>query len=219
MEHFTLAKDLKEIRSAKSKTRNRILIALSILITLFLLRGIGAITIEHNKSYFTGRHEVEKEIYKLYDSGSKANRETEHNIINANDTDFHRDWGVSFRFVSSNSQKENDYLISEKSNLEMLIKEKISENKILSGNFEYASVSVRELEMSGLYWVPLIKNGKSSYRIIVENRYYQNSYSAAFSGELDLEVHGICSNDKLKEIIAEKIAKTVVKSIEDDYKK
>jgi hypothetical protein len=219
MEYFTLAEDLEEIKSAKSKTRNRILITLSILIMFFLLRGIGGITIEYNKGYFVGKHEVKKEIYELYDGGRNANQEIKNNKINTKDNDFHRDLGFSFRLFPSDSQKNDDNLKTEKNYLERLIKEKISKERIISRNLEYAAVSVKKLEMSGLYWFPLIKKGKGSYQIIVENRHYKNTYSATFSGEIDLEVYGICSSDKLEKIIAEKIAKIVVESIEDDYKK
>ena len=183
------------------------------------MRGFGMITIEYNKGYFKGNHEVKKDIFELRDGGKKFNKETKNNKINTKDEDFYWNLGFSLKFSSLIPQSKNkDKVENENSYLEKLIKEKIAKETILSKNFESASVSVKELNMSGLYWFPLIKNGKSSYRIIVENRYYQNTYSAQFSGETYLEVYGFCSNDELKKIIAEKIAKIVVESIKDDYK-
>jgi len=72
--------------------------------------------------------------------------------------------------------------------------------------------------MSGLYWLPLYKTGKSSYHVVIENKNFRDIYSADFSGEFDFQTPGFCTVDALKKIIAEKTADLVVKSIKNDYK-
>ena len=220
MEYSTLAEDSERVQISKTKIRNRILISLIILIIFVLMRGFGMIAIEYNKGYFKGNHEVKKQIYELSNSGNTASQETKNNKITTDDKDSYWNLGFNFKFLSLSSPNgTKDYLENEKNYLERLIKEKISKEQILNENFESALVSVKELNVFGLYWFPLIKNGKSSYQIIFQNSYYQNTYSAEFSGETDFEIYGFCSNDKLEKIIAEKIAKIVVESIKDDYKK
>ncbi len=213
MEYFTLSEDLEEIHSSKAKLRNRIFVGLVIVILFFLLRNLGFITIEWSKSYFNGKHKNRKEIHEIYNNGKTGtiNNNTKTGNLSTDDKDFYWSFGIDF--------KGGDFSQNEKEYLEKLIREKLSKEKFLSSHFEFSVISIQKLEMSGGYWLPLIKNGKSSYRISVENTVFENTYSADFSGEIDLEVYGFCTTAELKKNIAEKIAKIVVDSIKEDYKK
>jgi len=213
MEYFTLSEDLEEIQSSKAKLRGRIFVGLIIIILFFLLRNLGFITVEYNKAYFKGKHENRKEIHEVYDDAKTGtiNNNTKTGNIDTDDKQVYWSFGIHF--------KGGDFSLDEKEYLEKLIREKLSKEKILSRQFEFSAISIQKLEMSGGYWLPLIKSGKSSYRISVENMVFKNTYFADFSGEIDLEVHGLCTTADLKKNVAEKIAKIIFDSIKEDYKK
>lgn len=207
MEYFTLSEDLEKNRASKIKSRNRIIIGLSVIILFFSLRGFGIISIQYNKSYLVGNHQIDKKMSEEYDGTGTVNSKNAQ--LKTNDEDSYRELGVRFK-VGDGTQTEY---------LEKLIKEKISEEKVLNRQFEFAVVFVEKLETSGFYWLPLAKSGRNNYRISVKNRFFKDDYVAVFTGETDFEVYGLCTIDKLDKIIAEKIAKIVVKSIKEDYKK
>jgi hypothetical protein len=217
MEYFTLENDLKEIQASKAKSRKLIFISLTIIAALALMRAFGVITLEYHKAYFQGNHQAQKEILKL--DGEDAWQDAKWNSIKSNDEDFKWELGFDFKFLSRSPADKKDEYSGDKKYLEELIKEKLAGERNLNGRFEVCSVLVGRLEMTGLYWFPLVKNAKSSYRVSVENRVFQDIYSANFSGEINSEVYGFCTIDRLKKNIAEKIAKTIVDSIKDDYKK
>jgi len=210
MKYFTLSEDLEEIQSSKLKLRNRIIGGLGLLILFFVLRSLGLLSIEYNKVYLHGEHQNRKEISEYYNNGT-GSKNTNNATLKTNDDDFYRQFGFSSKF--------RDFSPPENESLEKLIKEKISKERVLSRQFDFSAVSVKNLEMSGAYWLPLIKKGTNSYRIFVENRYFQDTYSADFTGDIAFEVHGICTVENLNRIMADKIAKIVVDSIKNDYKK
>ena len=207
MEYFTLSEDLEKIRASKIKSRNRILTGLSIMILFFTLRGFGIIAIEFNRYNMTGNHQSSKKMSEDYGGRGTINSKNE----NLKTDDKYINWELKFNSQISGGA-QNEYL-------EKLIKAKLSEEKFLSRQFEFAVVSVEKLEKSGVYWLPLIKSGKNKYLISVRNKVFNDEYSAVFAGETDFEVYGLCTVNKLDKIIAEKIAQIVVKSIKEDYKK
>jgi hypothetical protein len=213
MEYFTLENDLKEIQVTKARTRKRVFISLIIIVLLVLMRTTGVITLEYYKAYFQGNHAVQYTILEV--GGEEARQESKRSSIKSDNEDFKWNLGFNFKFWSKSlSDKTGEYL-TDKEYVAELIKKKLAAERNLNNRHE---VLVEQLEMSGLYWFPLVKKGTGSYRISV-GRGFPESYSANFSGEIDLEVHGFCTIDRLKKNIAEKIAKTVVDSIKDDYKK
>lgn len=211
MEYFTLADDLEEIRSSKAKRIKRIPIVTAIIILFVSMRGLGLITIEYNKKYFHENHIIQKEILGSY--GERFNEDDKHDDFEIDATDFNKHFGFQFGFFSAAGETDG------KKYLEKLIKDNISKEKSIDKRFEFATVTVKKFEMSGPYWLPLIKNGKSLYRVFVDNKISDDTYSANFSGKIDFEVHGICTVDSLEKNIAGKIAKIVVDSIKNDYKK
>lgn len=213
MEYFTLENDLKEIQAAKAKTRKRIFISLSIIVLLVLMRTAGVITLEYYKAYFQANHASQKTILEV--SGEDARQESKRSSIKTDNKDFKWNLGFNFRFWSGNSSDKTGEYSEDKEYLAELIKKKLAGEGNLNNRFE---VSVEKLEMSGLYWFPLVKKGKSSYGVSF-GKGFPETYSANFSGEIDLEVYGFCTIDRLKKDVAEKIAKTVVDSTKDDYKK
>jgi len=219
MEYFTLADDLEEIQSSKMKLRNSIFVIAGLVILFLLFRGLGFITIEYNKVYLQGNHVAQKEILEVYNEGKTGKQSKNRSKLDSKDEISNSEWGFQIGFSSPSKNKtDNDFQNKEKY-LERLIKDKISQEKSLSSKFEFAFVSVEKFEITGAYWLPLIKSGKIAYRISVENKYYEDTYSANFSGDFELEVYGICTVDKLEKIIIEKIANIAVDSIKDDYKK
>ncbi len=219
MEYFTLANDLEEAKSLTTKKKIWIL-SMGLLTAFLLLRGFGAITIEFYKGCFRENHEIKKDITEYFDGGTRVSENTKHSEIKNETKESYRNFGFSLGFPRFDSLPENStYQVKETSYLEKLIRKEIAKNKTLGNNFESAAISLKKFEMSGLYWFPLVKAGESSYQILIENSYYQDTYFADFSGSIDFEVYGFCTRDVLEQTISEKIAKTVVKSIEDDYKK
>ncbi|HQU82212.1 MAG TPA: hypothetical protein PKY59_03755 [Pyrinomonadaceae bacterium] len=213
MEYFTLAEDLEEIRASKLKLRMVTFVSLGVILIFFLLRGLGIVTVEYNKVFLNSHHQINKLFTEYYSENSqemgKVNN-TSDNLKNE-DRDFY--WNVGF------NTKNADYIQNEKSFLENLIREKFSKEKVLNDRFTNSSIFIEKIEVSGNYWLPIIKNGKSIYKLSIENKFYDDTYSAQFSGEFDFEVYGICSINKLQKVTAEKIADIVVKSIKKDYKK
>ena len=220
MEYFTLAEELEEVKRTKIRFTKRFLLFPLILLLFLLLRGMGFITIEYNKVFLNGNHQIHKNIYEENLKQNRANQETKNSNIETTDKDSYWEWAFKLRGNFINSQDEiSNYPSDENEYLEELIKQKISKENSLSKQFEFTEISVKKFEMSGFYWFPIIKSGKSSYVINIQNNFNQNTYSADFSGEINLEVYGLCTIDKLEKIVSEKIAKIVVESIENDYKK
>jgi hypothetical protein len=210
MEYFTLSEDLEGIQSSKLKLRNHLIAVLGLIVLFFTIRGFGLLTIEYNRVYLQGKHENRKEIQESYNDGTGR--------VNTNDgslktNDDRTNWNLGFNF------KASEFLTDEKVYLEKLVKQRISNDKSLSRQFEFSVIAVEKLETSGAYWLPLIKKGTSSYRVSVENRFFSDTYSADFTGDIDFEIYGLCTVKKLNGIIADKIAKIVVDSIKEDYKK
>ena len=220
MEYFTLADDLEEINSIRAKKLKKWALLLIVVPLFFLLRSVGIVTIEYSKGYFVEKHNVNKEAEKFYAEGTKVIDSTTNSVITQDDTTLYRELGFGFRMPFSDSKiKVDNYFEDEKTYLEKIITEKFSKDEVLKENFSSATAAVQKLDINGLYWFPLIKNGKISYQAVVRNKYSQNTYSAKFSGEIELAVYGFCTTDRLKKEIAEKIGKVIVKSVKDDYKK
>jgi hypothetical protein len=213
MEFFTLSEDLDEIRHAKSILRNRIIGILVVVAAFLSLRGFDSITIEYNKAYFKGSHQISKDFTETFYVGDNArgNINSTSAKLTTDDKDFYSKWG--FR------RKSDDSMPDDRTLLVRTIKEKLVKEASLEKRFEFSAVRVDKINMSGGYWFPLIKNGKFFYRVSLDNRFYKDTYSATFTGEIDLGICGVCSLGELKRIIADKIADVVVKAIKEDYKK
>lgn len=50
---------------------------------------------------------------------------------------------------------------------------------------------ITRLETSGMYWVPLIKNGRADFKVVVSSS--DDSVHGEFEGHVELEVRGFCS--------------------------
>lgn len=220
MKYFTLAEDFEELQKSTSKQKRRIFIFLVVLIIIPLMRGFGIITFEYYKANFHGNHTAVKESLVFNDNYSSFVNNKKNSTLETADEISH--WNLGFSFKLSNSfsgDKKKQVTENEKDYLENLIKEKIAGESLLSEQFKSVAVSVKKFDMSGLYWLPLIKNGNTSYRITIKNEFLKDNYSVDFSGEFDLEVYGFCSVSNLKKTVAEKISNVVVKSVKEDYKK
>jgi hypothetical protein len=213
MEYFTLENDLKEIQASKAKTRKRIFASLTVIVLLVLMRTSGVLTLEYYKAYFQGKHDFRKTILETEEEGTRL--ESKWSSIKTDNKDFYWNLGLDFKFRSGSLPDKTSEYLPDKEYLAELIEKRLAGERNLDNNFE---VSVKKLEMTGLYWFPLVKKGASAYQISV-GKGFSDAYSANYSGEIDLEVHGFCTIDRLKKNIAENIAKTVVDSIKDDYKK
>jgi len=213
MEYFTLANDLEEIQSSKLKSKIAVFISLIVILFFFLIRSFGIITVEYNKVFFNSRHQINKSFTEYYSENNQEMGKVSNtsSSLKNEDEDFYQDLG----FNTNNTE----YIQNEKSFLEELIKEKLSNEKVLNDRFTNSKIYIEEMELTGNYWLPIIKHGKSTYKLSIENKFYDDIYSAQFSGEFDFEVYGICSINKLQKVTAKKIADIVVKSIKKDYKK
>jgi hypothetical protein len=95
-------------------------------------------------------------------------------------------------------------------------------SKQLKKDFEAkadVSVTVRNIDLAGLYWLPLYKTGFCEYNIDISAL---NSKSRVLNGtvkgKIDFYFVGISSITDLKEKLSERIAKDVIQNIEEDVK-
>lgn len=160
--------------------------------------------------FFQGNHSSRKEVFEENTNGEKAEQNNKRENLTTDSNDFHWNLGIKFKLPESSLER--------KEFLEKLIKTKIAKEKRLSQQFEFSVVLVEKSDLTGLYWFPFVKNGKSAYKISVENKFYNDSYSANFVGDFDFQVYGFSTIDNLEKSNADKIAKIVVDSIKNDYK-
>lgn len=176
MEYFTLSEEIEKNRGLKSYTSNRIFICLAILFLLFLTRSFGFVNVEFNKVYLKGNQASQRQNYKIYNNGNNS-EESEFNSTLKTDTEqTHRHLSLRLGVPS--------LLSSDRNNLADLIKNKIAEEIILRNRFDLSTVTVKKFETSGLYWLPLVKHGKSSYEVSIENNLSEDYYAANFQVKL-----------------------------------
>ncbi len=211
MEYFTLSEEIEKNRGLKSYTSNRIFICLAILFLLFLTRSFGFVNVEFNKVYLVGNQTSQRQTYKLYNNGKNFEEGEFNSTLKIDTEQTHRYLFLRFGVPSLLSSDRND--------LKDSIRNKIAGESILKKRFDSSTITVKKIETSGLYWLPLIKHGTSSYQVSIENNLPEDYYAADFSGEIDFGVYGVCTTGKLKSIIAERIGSAVVDSIKKDYQK
>lgn len=211
MEYFTLPEELEKNRGLRYYAGKRAFIFSGVLFLLFAARALGVLDVEFNKAYFRGNQTAKREVYKVYNDGE--NYEESNYKSNSGTNVEQSNWYLSL-LSDAPTLFSND-----KMNLENSIKSRIAEEITLKRRFESSVISIKKVETSGLYWLPLVKHGKTSYQISVKNKISEGDYAADFSGEIDFGAYGICTIAKLKKTVAEQIAAKIVDSIKNDYKK
>jgi hypothetical protein len=140
--------------------------------------------------------------YYIY-QGDKVNYTEAYKNTNYTGSSADKSYGVSFN-------------LSGESNIFSDLKEQLQAD--LQGN-QQLSAYVDDIEISGLYWLPLYKGGQCKYQLRVR-AVGANSiiYTGNITGETDFSVTGACSIRMLKEILSKKIAEQVIKSVSNNIK-
>ncbi len=219
MEYFTLEADRRDFqRFGKLYSPKRaILFGATIVVLSFLvLRASGFVVLEFNQLNSLGTHRSES-IRKTtrYDEASQGTITQSTNNRDTNNDDSNR-----FRAASITSTSINDRAGScntESACLENAIRKELQNSGIVS-SAAFTDVNVHKFDMSGAYWVPVFKDGRLSYDVLLNLKSGMDEYQGVFKGKIDFIGYGPCSMEHLRETLNKKIAKVILDSIAKDLK-
>jgi hypothetical protein len=79
---------------------------------------------------------------------------------------------------------------------------------------EEVLVSIQNVSLSGLYWVPLFKVGSCEYNFDIEAAgKHSKIYRGTVQGKIDFSIYGFSSVTEAKEMLSKKIAKFVIENV------
>lgn len=173
-------------------------------------RSAGVLELDLNRSYFQS---------KSFSRQKKA-KTTPLNLASPTETKNEYDETFDIRTSSVGLNFEVKAAIGkcvgdpEREDLAALVKQRLE-----GEDFHFSNIRVEELDMSGLYWVPLLKNGTRKFAISIDEQLADGIYTANFKGSYDFTIYGICSTSAINRIVAQSISNRIVKTVKDDFEK
>ena len=205
MEIFTHEGDFEESQPRSINIRRLLLIGAAIVVALFLLRSFGAFRFDFGSYRISGNHDMKRDRTNLLNDGTATSNKKSANDETRKDGSL---WNVGFGTGEDAGGRAG---------LAQRIKRGIESDPALRGISP--TIAVREFEVAGMTWMPLVKSGKSSFKVSVEEKGETGTYLAEFAGNFEISATGFCSSDRLEDAIAEEIASRIQKSVKDDFNK
>ncbi|MBK8148025.1 MAG: hypothetical protein IPK58_07350 [Acidobacteria bacterium] len=205
MESFTHEGDFEESQPRSVKIRQLLLIGAAIVIALLLLRGIGAFRFDLGSYRISGTANMKRETTNLLNDGTATSNKKSANGEARKDGSL---WNVGLGSGENAGGRDG---------LAERIKRGIESDPALRGFSP--KIAVQEFEVSGMTWMPLVKSGKSSFKVTVEGQRETGKYLAEFAGNFEISATGFCSSDRLEVAVAEEIESQIRKSVKEDFNK
>jgi hypothetical protein len=96
--------------------------------------------------------------------------------------------------------------------LERKIRSEMQKQGIATSSFVF---SIKHVEMSGIYWMPLYKTGNYTYQVGVRSIGDTFVKNGQVAGDLNFTVTGISSVVNLKDQLMESVAKAILKAAKE----
>jgi len=180
------------------RNKKKILFAILALLLLTILREGGFVNLHYTHSKFNDKMQI-----NLYSEFYEYEGEQQQLTAEQKNGDYESD-------VSDNSWKSGFHTTAPE-NIFTDFKEHLQEN--FKGN-EGVSVKIQEIELSGLYWLPIYKSGSCTYQFYVEVVSRKSAvYRGTAQGKIVFSVSGISSVSEVKEKLSKHLAKLVIENI------
>lgn len=201
----------------EGKPRKRIIIS-GIFLSLLLLQTSGVLVFEYYKGTFKSEHTAVGNVNALVHNDIGATWGTSNTKAETRFSGWRFGSNVSLSFGNPRVTEASKVLLSSvqerehaDSALAKIVERKLNELR-LSQQFDVALI--QSSEKTGLYWLPVVKNGTYIYDIFIKRNNILDPYTIQFTGTVDFQVIGLC---QIKEL-DEQIATLIVKQIEDRLK-